>query len=96
MKVDVVIHGEQAKLARGWGAHDAALELVAPRACTQCGAMPLRVAGRGKRVGGHDYYEAAAHCAACGECLGVIRAYVNTIFGLEEDERVLHGMARVY
>lgn len=28
--------------------------------------------------------------------VGEIRAYVGTIFGVEEDERVLHGRARVY
>lgn len=64
-------------------------------ACPGCSA-PLRVLGSGREIGGHDYYRAKGFCASCRAYVGEIRAYVDTIFGLEEDERVLHGRPRVY
>jgi hypothetical protein len=36
-----------------------------------------------------------AYCCQCGAHLGVFRVRVSTIFGIEEDERVMR-MARVY
>lgn len=69
---------------------------VADCDCPSCGDAPLRVQGTGRTIGGHDWYRATGHCAACGARVGEVRAYVSTIFGIEEDERVLHGRARVY
>ena len=63
--------------------------------CPFC-SKPLRVQGAGNRIGGRDYYSARGYCADCGQHVGEIRAYVSTIFGLEEDERVLNGRPRVY
>lgn len=63
--------------------------------CPACG-VPLRVLGNGRRIGGHDFYTSNAFCAACRAQVGEVRAYVSTVFGLEEDERVLHGRCRVY
>ena len=68
-----------------------------PSTCPGCSAAPLRVQGRDRTIGGHDYYRADGFCADCGARVGEIRAYVSTIFGLDEDERVLvHGRPRVY
>lgn len=64
--------------------------------CHHCDVAPLVVTGTERRIGGHDYYEAKAHCIACTRQVGTLRAYVPTIFGLEEDERVLNGRCRVY
>jgi hypothetical protein len=43
-----------------------------------------------------DEYVARAFCAACKARRGVIHASVETLFGTEEDEAVLHGRWRVY
>ena len=70
--------------------------------CPRCGYKPhpergVRVQGKGKRITGHDVYEADGYAACCGQPLGTIRAVVSTVFGVEEDERVLyHGRCRVY
>ncbi len=65
--------------------------------CPHC-AKPLRVMGSGIQIGGHDYYAADGFCAngECGKRVGQIRAYVSTIFGLEEDLRMQSGPAKVY
>lgn len=63
--------------------------------CPHC-KVPLRVGGAKKRIGGHDYYQAEAGCLNCEAYVGELRLYVSTLFGLEEDERVLRGRARVY
>ncbi len=73
---------------------DAAL---AEGACPKCKATPFMIAGGGQRIEGHDTYAADGACLSCRKPIGVIRAKVSTLFGLEEDERVLyHGRARVY
>jgi len=69
--------------------------------CPRCGRKPhpeqgVHVQGRGRRIADHDVYEADGYAYCCGAALGLIRARVSTIFGLEEDERVLYGRARVY
>jgi hypothetical protein len=65
--------------------------------CPHC-KQPLRILGEGRDIGGFDYYKAKGHCALakCGKYVGEVRAYVSTIFGLEEDERVLNGRWKVY
>lgn len=40
--------------------------------------------------------ERFSETACCGAELGTMRARVSMIFGIEEDERVLNGRARVY
>ncbi len=44
----------------------------------------------------HDTYTAPAWCRTCDEHVGTIRVKVSTIFGIEEDARVLNGRCRVY
>ncbi len=68
--------------------------------CAECGASPMRVVGGESRFATgkdrHDTYEASAHCVQCKTRVGTLRVKMNTLFGLEEDERVLNGMCRVY
>lgn len=68
---------------------------VPGKKCPSC-ALPLRVGGSGRRIGGHDYYLSTAGCLNCGTVVGELKLTVSTIFGLEEDERVLCGRCRVY
>lgn len=55
----------------------------------------LDVAGGDPNVG-HNTIEAPAVCCACKEHVGTIVVKVSTIFGIEEDARVLNGRCRVY
>ncbi len=66
--------------------------------CPHCG-MPLRVRGTDCRIDSFDTYRADAVCAGveCGRRVGDLLVRLSTLFGIEEDERVLwHGRARVY
>lgn len=66
--------------------------------CPSCRA-PWQVRGKGPTrdpQSPHDTYRADAVCVACSAPAGVLRVSVDTIFGIEEDERVLHGRCRVY
>lgn len=66
-------------------------------ACPHCKAQPFNAAGvKGTMVRGHDTYTADAGCIACGVPTGKLVVTVNTLFGIEEDERVLSGRCRVY
>lgn len=71
---------------------------IADGECPGCGASPFLVRGGNLRrdVGSHDRYQADGHSVCCGDPVGYLYAEVDTIFGAEEDERVLHGRARVY
>lgn len=77
--------------------YDAADHVVAEGACPACKAAPFAVRGRGVNQKTFDEYRATAECCGCGATLGTLVAEVSTIFGIEEDERVLlHGRCRVY
>lgn len=45
---------------------------------------------------GYDTITGRAECARCRSKVGVLTVKVVTLFGLEEDRRVLHGRPRVY
>lgn len=65
--------------------------------CPLCRKPMLRASGLGFPVErGHDTYESDAKCIDCGQVIGRITVKVDTIFGIEEDEAMLHGRARVY
>lgn len=65
--------------------------------CPACSADGLRVIGDKRRQTiGHDTVTAPALATCCGATVGTVRVELDTIFGLEEDERVLHGRCRVY
>jgi hypothetical protein len=66
-------------------------------ACPGCGANPFLIAGTGAHRQSDDRtLRAGGRCVKCGDAVGYIYATTNTLFGLEEDERVLNGRARVY
>jgi hypothetical protein len=54
------------------------------------------VFGTAKHAEEHDTWAARAYCRACKQSVGTIRVKIKTIFGVEEDERVLNGRWRVY
>jgi hypothetical protein len=74
-------------------------------ACPVCGAVAppggdsFPVAGTGKSIdpdNRHDTYRADAVCLLCDAHVGVIRAKVDTLFGIEEDEAVMRLGVRIY
>ncbi len=68
--------------------------------CVECGMSPMHVAGTGMHFASgkdrHDTYEAIACCTQCRVRVGTLRVRMNTLFGIEEDERVLNGRCRVF
>lgn len=65
--------------------------------CPLCGAKAFGVAGANMRVDSHDTYASDAFSTCCKRPAGTIYARVSTVFGIEEDERMLkYGRARVY
>lgn len=65
-------------------------------ACPLCKEpAPLAVAAR-QSTRGHDTITGEGYAACCGGHIGTIVVTVATIFGIEEDERVLRGRPRVY
>jgi len=60
-----------------------------------CGGEHLMIRGGDPTIG-HDIYTSKAFCAVCLEHLGSLVVVVSTIFGIEEDNRVLNGRCRVY
>jgi hypothetical protein len=64
--------------------------------CPACGAHPFGVRGLGKRITSHDTYAADAVGTCCGKPVGELRVTLSTLFGLDEDERVLSGPWKVY
>lgn len=70
---------------------------VASGICPGCGTEPFLVQGHGRsRHGSAHTYRAGATAKCCGDSVGFIFAQPETLFGLEEDEAVLNGRARVY
>lgn len=66
-------------------------------ACPFCkAAAPLAVLAK-RSVQGHDTVRGEGYTACCDADIGgEIVVTFSTIFGLEEDERVLNGRPRVY
>ncbi len=60
-----------------------------------CSCGGVRVVGKNLT---HDYdtYRSSAYCADCQSRVGELVARVATIFGIDEDIRVLNGRCRVY
>ena len=69
---------------------------IAEGACPGCGTAPFIIQGRGRHRHSRDTFRAAGTAICCGDSVGYIYAKTNTLFGLEEDEAVLRGLARVY
>jgi hypothetical protein len=65
--------------------------------CNGCKNSLTVMGDKTKMTHDHDTYRAPAHCCSCGVHVGTITVKVSTIFGIEEDDRVLnHGRCRVY
>ena len=64
--------------------------------CPNCRAEPCDVQGTGITHHDHDTHYAAAVALCCRQRIGTLEACVDTIFGIDEDERVLNGRPRVY
>lgn len=112
MTARVHFHREGAKRVRARVPFDAAAYVLVPGLCPSCGHKVAEAdvprdareqrdwwpcAGlKGSMVRGHDTYTSLAGCTACGKLAGKLVVTVSTIFGIEEDERVLNGRARVY
>jgi hypothetical protein len=77
---------------------------VAAGECPGCGVTPFHVQGGGcvrqpdsYQADGRSLYRANGRSVCCGDAVGYIFAVADTLFGLEEDERVLEGgLCRVY
>lgn len=61
-----------------------------------CGCETRKIGGRGMTLESRDTYRAKAGCMVCGADVGTLRVEVSTVFGIEEDERVLNGRCRVH
>lgn len=64
--------------------------------CPACSAAPWRVSGGPQREVDDRVLVARAACRSCGAWVGELHVRFATLFGFEEDRRVLHGRARVY
>ena len=73
----------------------AAYANVPDQDCPHC-AKPLQVQGTGKRIASRDTYAANAICTSCEKPVGELQVKVNTLFGLEEDERVFSMGVKIY
>ncbi len=93
MKVTVDISGE----SRACSLPESEKWIDVDGRCPSCNADGLRVIGDKRRQQiGHDTVTAPALALCCGREVGAVHVEMSTIFGLEEDERVLHGRPRVY
>ena len=65
--------------------------------CPSCGASPLKLHATQQEVYSFDTYRGIARCACCNAKVGGhLEVRIDTLFGIEEDERVIHGRCRVY
>ena len=94
MKIEVLI-GEELRTA--------ALEfptaefVTVDGCCPLCKADPFHVSGKaGTTHKERDSIKQEAVCRSCDKVIGHVRVTFDTIFGIEEDERVLNGRCRVY
>ena len=62
---------------------------------TCCGAA-VRAVGKNMQTVEDRRYEADAFTKCCGVAIGTLVVKPATLFGIEEDNRVLNGRCRVY
>jgi hypothetical protein len=95
MKMFLMQDDKRFKLSTPFEGSDHAV--VDGEACPHCKVNPFKIAGSGKHIADDDRaYQAEGYCLACKKHVGVIRAEPSTLFGLHEDEAMLHGRCRVY
>lgn len=92
MKITVEVNGRARKATLPYEC--AEFVIVDDVDCPRCG-KPLAVQSGQPRVD-HDRYRALAWCVVCKAKIGEMVVVVDTIFGIEEDERVLNARCRVY
>lgn len=95
MKIEVIVQGVSLPL-EPWSEDDARL-VTQGISCPAC-KEPLAVFGNTATLERVDdeTEEARAHCGSCKASVGRVRITYDTLFGLEEDDRVLKGRYRVY
>jgi hypothetical protein len=77
-------------------------ECVYPTAegtCPGCGVSPFWLCGNYARPNPNRPYDelrSGGKCVKCGDSVGWVYTRVDTIFGIEEDRRVLAGRWKVY
>jgi hypothetical protein len=105
MQITVLLHIDKDGRECEGVAHSAApsyanaphVELEGGQSCPRCGDAPLRAAGfKGRPEEKDGATFAACGCYACGKHVGTIKVELLSIFGEEEDQRVLNGKPRVY
>ncbi len=76
---------------------DSGLEAFAETKCLWCGTSPMPLLGCGVANEVDDRtFELKVVCRNCSSPMGVLRVDVPTLFGLEEDRRVLSGPWKVF
>lgn len=76
-------------------AYPGAVTATCEEACP-CGSSAIVGDGLTRVPAERDEYISKGFCAGCRSRRGTIHAKVDTLFGIEEDERVLGGPWRVY
>lgn len=77
--------------------HQQADHALVEGACPKCGSIDFGVQGKNMRPAEDDRaHEADGYSTCCQKLVGTIRAEMDTLFGVREDEAVLHGRCRVY
>jgi hypothetical protein len=95
MKIFLIVDSKRFKVTEP--SDGSSYAIVEKEACPHCTTTPFKIAGSGKQITTDDRaYEAEGFCLACLKYVGTIRAEPSTLFGLHEDEAVLHGRCRVY
>lgn len=69
---------------------------IAQGDCPSCGVPEFALQGHGIEQVDEETIRAACRCFNCNDPVGYVYHRESTIFGREEDERVLRGRCRVY
>ena len=93
MKIRLKMGGKTFKVKQPY--EGASYANVPDAKCPHC-SEELVIQGTGKHIASYDTYAAMAICVKCEKPVGEIQAKVNTLFGLEEDERVFSMGVKIY
>lgn len=95
MKIFVLLSNKDER--EGSLKHSSAERVDVEGVCPSCGHTPFQVCGiGGKTVRRFDNIQQDAMCLECETVIGTVKAVFDTIFGLDEDERVLKGPQKVF
>ena len=64
--------------------------------CPSCKAEPADIHAKKSKWIDEETLEGEAFCIHCKKSIGILQVTMQTLFGLEEDNRVLNGRCRVY